>query len=109
MFWFWAPWCPKCAAEGPAVAGAAAKYRGQVSFVGVGGLDDSAEQLKRFVSRTGTEGVTHLDDRDGELYAHFKVTTQSSFVFMTADGKTSKDSGPLDDSALERHIDKLIG
>ncbi|MFD0857138.1 redoxin domain-containing protein, partial [Actinomadura adrarensis] len=109
VFWFWAPWCPKCMSEGPNVAKAMAKYDGKVAFVGVGGLDDSQDELKRFVSRTGTSGVTHLDDRDGKLYKHFKVTTQSSFVFMTTGGDTSKASGPLDESALNGHIDKLIG
>jgi thiol-disulfide isomerase/thioredoxin len=109
VFWFWAPWCPTCMAEGPAVAKAAAKHGDKVAFVGVGGLDDSKDRLKRFVSRTDTGGFVHLDDRTGKLYAHFKVTTQSSYLFMTADGKTSKASGPLDESALDRHIDKLIG
>lgn len=109
VFWFWAPWCPKCLAEGPNVAKAVEKYQGKVAFVGVGGLDDSQDELKRFVSRTGTSGVTHLDDRDGTLYKHFKVTTQSSFVLMTADGDTSKASGPMDESTLNGHIDKLIG
>lgn len=109
VFWFWAPWCPKCIGEGPAVAKAAAKYKGQVSFVGIGGLDDSPAKLKGFVSRTGTRGVTHLDDRDGTLYSHFKVTQQSSYLFLSPDGTTSKDSGPLDESALDGHIEKLIG
>src|SRR5687768_301695 len=31
VFWFWAPWCPKCQAEGPAVAKIAEKYRDRVA------------------------------------------------------------------------------
>ncbi|MFI0406744.1 redoxin domain-containing protein [Actinomadura sp. 3N508] len=109
VFWFWAPWCPKCLAEGPDVAKAAGKFKGRASFVGIGGLEKNKGRLDEFVSRTGTEGLTHLDDRTGRLYAHFKVTSQSSFVFMAPDGTTSKDSGPLGESELNRHVGKLLG
>ncbi|XRQ04116.1 redoxin domain-containing protein [Actinomadura welshii] len=109
VFWFWAPWCPKCQSEGPGVAKAAGKYGDKVSFVGIGGLDNGKSRLAEFVSRTGTDGLTHLDDRTGELYAHFKVTSQSSFVFMAPDGTTDKASGPLDEDELTRHVDELLG
>ncbi|MFG2084760.1 TlpA family protein disulfide reductase [Spirillospora sp. NPDC048824] len=109
VFWFWAPWCPKCLSEGPHVAKAAEKYGDRVSFVGIGGLDDGKDRLQAFVSRTGTKSLTHLDDRTGKLYSHFKVTSQSSFVFMAPDGTTSKDSGPLGQSELNRHVDELLG
>ncbi|TDC80971.1 redoxin domain-containing protein [Actinomadura sp. 7K507] len=109
VFWFWAPWCPKCLSEGPDVAKAAGKYGDRVSFVGVGGLEKGKARLREFVSRTGTEGLTHLDDRTGKLYSHFKVTSQSSFVFMAPDGTMSKDSGPLGESELNRHVDELLG
>ncbi|TDE22020.1 redoxin domain-containing protein [Actinomadura sp. 6K520] len=109
VFWFWAPWCPKCQSEGPDVAKAAEKYGDEVSFVGIGGLEKDKNRLRGFVSRTGTGNLTHLDDRTGRLYSHFKVTSQSSFLFMAPDGKTSKDSGPLDENELTRHVDDLLG
>ncbi|MFI0371878.1 TlpA family protein disulfide reductase [Actinomadura sp. 1N219] len=109
VFWFWAPWCPKCLAEGPDVAKAAEKYKGRVSFVGIGGLEKDKGRLRAFVSRTGTENLTHLDDRTGKVYSHFKVTSQSSFLFMAPDGTASKDSGPLGESDLNRHIGELLG
>ncbi|TMR02221.1 redoxin domain-containing protein [Actinomadura soli] len=109
VFWFWAPWCPKCLAEGPDVAKAAGKYKGSVSFVGIGGLEKDKGRLRDFVSRTGTGSLTHLDDRTGRLYSHFKVTSQSSFVFMAPDGATSNASGPLGESELNRHVGKLLG
>lgn len=109
VFWFWAPWCSKCRSEGPNVAKAAEKYGDEVSFVGIGGLEKDKGRLRDFVSRTGTGNLTHLDDRTGRLYSHFKVTSQSSFLFMAPDGKTSKDSGPLDEDELSRHVDELLG
>ncbi|TDD35648.1 redoxin domain-containing protein [Actinomadura sp. KC06] len=109
VFWFWAPWCPKCLAEGPDVAKVAEKFKGRVSFVGIGGLEKDKGRLRAFVSRTGTENLTHLDDRTGKVYSHFKVTSQSSFLFMKPDGTTSKDSGPLGESELNRHVGELLG
>ncbi|MEW2353368.1 redoxin family protein [Spirillospora sp. NPDC029432] len=105
VFWFWAPWCPKCQGEGPAVAKGAAKYGSKVAFVGVAGLDKNKEQMDRFVRRTGTTGLVHLDDRDGALYRHFKVTSQSSYVFVSPSGATRKATGPLDESELSRLVD----
>jgi thiol-disulfide isomerase/thioredoxin len=109
VFWFWAPWCAKCASEGPNVAAVAEKYGDRVAFVGVAGLDKSREQMRRFVSRTGTEDITQLDDRTGRLYTHFEVASQSSYVFMTRAGRITRDSGPLSEPALERRVRELAG
>ncbi|WUI03520.1 redoxin family protein [Spirillospora sp. NBC_00431] len=106
VFWFWAPWCPKCQTEGPAVAKAAQKYAGQVVFVGVAGLDKSKPQMDRFVARTGTSGIIQLDDRTGDLYKHFKVTSQSSYLFVAPDGGTDTATGPLDDDELSALVDR---
>jgi thiol-disulfide isomerase/thioredoxin len=109
VFWFWAPWCPKCQSEGPAVAKVAERYKGRVAFVGIAGLDKSKDQMQKFVSRTGTGGITQLDDRGGDLYKHFKVTSQSSFLFMKRDGSSDRASGPLGEGDLEKHVKALVG
>jgi thiol-disulfide isomerase/thioredoxin len=106
VFWFWAPWCPKCQREGPAVAKTAAKYGDKVQFVGIAGLDKSKQQMDRFVTRTGTAGLTQLDDRTGALYKHFKVTTQSSYLLVKPDGSSESATGPLDESELADFIDQ---
>jgi thiol-disulfide isomerase/thioredoxin len=109
VFWFWAPWCPKCAAEGPAVAKVAEKYGDRAAFVGVAGLDKNKDAMREFVRRTGTGGLTQLDDRGGELYRHFEVVEQTTYIFMTRDGKTSRDTGPLSESDLTGHVEALTG
>ncbi|MFI0444412.1 TlpA family protein disulfide reductase [Actinomadura sp. 6N118] len=109
VFWFWAPWCPKCQSEGPAVAKVAERYKGRVAFVGIAGLDKSKDQMQKFVSRTGTGSITQLDDREGDLYKHFKVTSQSSFLFMKRDGSSDRASGPLGEDDLEKHVKALVG
>lgn len=106
VFWFWAPWCPKCQAEGPAVAKTAEKYGDKVAFVGVAGLDKSKEQMNQFVARTGTAGFVQLDDRSGALYKHFKVTSQSSYLFVSPDGRTGSATGPLDEGELAELVDQ---
>ncbi|MGI5165824.1 TlpA family protein disulfide reductase [Spirillospora sp. CA-253888] len=106
VLWFWAPWCPKCQSEGPAVAKTAGKYGDKVAFVGVGGLDKSKEQMERFVSRTGTSDLVQLDDRTGALYKHFKVTSQSSYVLLSPAGKSHEATGPLDEGELSALIDR---
>jgi thiol-disulfide isomerase/thioredoxin len=106
VLWFWAPWCPKCQVEGPAVAKAAKKYGDKVAFVGVAGLDKSKDAMDKFVSRTGTAGIVQLDDRTGELYKHFKVTSQSSYLILNPEGGTHKAVGPLDEGELSSLIDE---
>lgn len=106
VFWFWAPWCPKCQAEAPAVKAAAGKYR-DVAFVGVAGLDTEPE-MKEFVQRTKTGSLTHLSDEKGAVWTKLGVTQQSTFVFMRPDGSTSKASGPLGAETLNGHVAKLL-
>ncbi|WP_165975603.1 TlpA family protein disulfide reductase [Actinomadura rubrisoli] len=106
VFWFWAPWCPKCQAEGPAVAKAARKYGDRVAFVGVAGLDKNKELMNRFVTRTGTSGIVQLDDRTGALYKHFRITSQSSYLFVKPGGGTHSAVGPLDEGKLSSLVDR---
>ncbi|WP_157963748.1 TlpA family protein disulfide reductase [Actinocorallia populi] len=107
VLWFWAPWCPTCQGEGPAVSAAAKKYAGKVEFVGVAGLDKNKEQMDAFVSRTGTANFVHLDDRTGALYKHFKVKTQSSYLLVNPEGGTHSAVGPLSEADLSELIDQF--
>lgn len=106
VFWFWAPWCPKCQSEAPAVKAAAAKY-GDVAFVGVAGLD-TEPAMKEFVQRSKTDTITHLSDEEGVVWTKLGVSQQSTFVFMKPDGSIEKASGPLKSDTLNGHIDKLL-
>ncbi|GGL18152.1 hypothetical protein Sme01_55470 [Sphaerisporangium melleum] len=106
VFWFWAPWCPKCRSEAPAVRAISARHTG-VAFVGVAGLDTEAA-MKEFVQRTGTGGIVQLSDTKGAVWTKLGVTEQSTFVFMAPDGSTTKASGPLDRDALDGHVRALL-
>ncbi|MBB5961652.1 redoxin domain-containing protein [Planomonospora venezuelensis] len=105
VFWFWAPWCPNCRSEAPAVKAAAEKY-GDVAFVGVASLDTEAA-MKEFVRSTGTGTVTHLSDEKGAVWTRLGVSRQSTFVFMKPDGSAEKAPGPMDSGELNGHVEKL--
>ncbi|MFI6742435.1 TlpA family protein disulfide reductase [Nonomuraea sp. NPDC050451] len=106
-FWFWAPWCPKCLSEAPAVKTAAGKYS-EVAFVGVAGLDTEAA-MKEFVQRTGTGNLVHLSDVKGAVWTKLGVSEQSTFVFMKPNGSTKRASGPLSQDKLDEHLRELLG
>ncbi|WP_049563914.1 redoxin domain-containing protein, partial [Nonomuraea sp. SBT364] len=104
-FWFWAPWCPKCLSDAPAVKAAAARH-GDVAFVGVAGLDTEAA-MQEFVQRTGTGDLVHLSDTEGAVWTKLGVSEQSTFVFVKPDGSAEKVSGPLGRDGLEEHLRTL--
>lgn len=85
VLWFWAPWCPVCAAEADEVAAQAAASAGEVTFVGVGARD-GVEAMRDFVERHGLEGFEHLADEDGAVWERFGVAAQPAYAFVSADG-----------------------
>jgi thiol-disulfide isomerase/thioredoxin len=104
VLWFWAPWCPTCRAQAPGVNRLAEQYDGQVSVVGVGGLADAGE-IRDFAAQV--DGPTHLVDPDGEVWRHFGVTAQSTYVVLDADGGVVAE-GYLDDHVLADKVEGLV-
>jgi thiol-disulfide isomerase/thioredoxin len=84
LLWFWAPWCPVCHGQVSQVQKIAEDHKGAISVVGVGSLDD-ADAIRAFGANP--TDVTHLVDESGEIWKHFGVTEQSSFVLLDASGK----------------------
>jgi peroxiredoxin len=107
VFWFWAPWCPKCNIEAGAVKTVAERYKAKVTFVGVAGLDTEAA-MKDFVDRTGTDTFVQLSDAAGTVWTKLKVAQQSTFVFMKPDGSTTMASGPVGIGSLTTQVEKLL-
>jgi len=105
VLWFWAPWCPTCRAQAPGVSRLAEQYDGQVSVVGVGGLADAGD-IRAFAEQV--DGPTHLIDTDGEVWRHFGVTAQSTYVVLDADGVVVAE-GYLDDHVLADKVEGLVG
>lgn len=105
VLWFWALWCPTCGAQAPHVADLAEEYQGEVTFVGVAGLDDKP-QMRKFVARTGVDGFTHLADDSGTVWKRFGITAQSTYVLLDAKGAVVQ-SGYLEDDELSKRVAKL--
>lgn len=107
VLWFWAPWCTICRGEAPDIAKLSAEYSGRVQFVGIPGLG-SVEEMKGFVSDTGTGDFSHVSDLDGSLWARFGVPAQPSFVFVTRQGDAQRFIGGMNADDLRSVLDKLV-
>lgn len=107
VLWFWAPWCTICRGEAPDIARLSAQYAGRVQFVGIAGLG-SVDEMKGFVSDTGTGDFTHLSDLDGSLWARFGVPAQPSFVFVTRTGDAQRVIGGISADDLSHVLDQLV-
>ncbi len=107
VLWFWAPWCPVCHAEAPAMAKLVDANPG-VTFIGVAGLD-KLPAMQAFPAATGTDNFRHVSDVDGSIWAHFGVTSQPSLAFITADGVVNVVSGAMAPQDLQARLDKYLG
>lgn len=105
--WFWAPWCVICRGEAPDVADIAARYADKVNFVGIAGRGEAPE-MRDFVSDTRTEGITHLDDSSGDIWASYEIYAQPAYAFITDDGRLETYVGSLGGDGLADIIDNLI-
>lgn len=105
VVWFWAPWCPTCRAQSANVSRLAEEYGGEVAVVGVGGLD-SQDAIREMAA--DIPHVTHLVDDEGEVWKHFRVTAQSTYTVIGADGEI-KAEGYLDDAELNALVEQLVG
>ena len=106
VLWFWAPWCPTCRAQIEGVSALADEYGDDISFVGVGSLDE-APAIEDFATDVPAE-IPHLLDPDGAVWRHFGVVEQSTYVVLDADSSVVSE-GYLDDDALADLVSGLAG
>lgn len=106
VLWFWAPWCPTCRGQIPAVAAMAEEYGDEVGFVGVGSLDDD-QAIEGFAADAEADGLTQLSDPDGAVWRHFGITEQSVYVVLDADGEIVSE-GYLDNDELADVVAGLV-
>lgn len=105
VLWFWSPWCPTCRAQIPTVSGIGDDYEGRVNVIAVGGLGTQGE-IEALAGRI--EHVTHLVDDEGTVWKHFRVTAQSTYTVIDADGEIMHE-GYLDNGPLEDLVADLAG
>ncbi|MCC5032252.1 redoxin domain-containing protein [Streptomyces sp. WAC 00631] len=108
VLWFWAPWCPKCKAQGPETAKVAQEFEGKAHVVGVAGLDKPAA-MKDFVSSAKVGGFPQLNDEPGALWRKFGVTEQSVYVVLDGKGKTVFTGNLPAGEGLAGKVRELVG
>ena len=106
VLWFWAPWCPTCRGQIEGVSALVDEYGDEVNFVGVGSLDEAAA-IEGFAADVPAD-LPHLLDPDGEVWRHFGVVEQSTYVVLDADS-TVVSEGYLDDAELADLVSGLAG
>ena len=74
--------------------------------MGVAGRD-SPDAMADFVARHGLEGIDHLVDGDGSLWARFEVLAQPAWVFVDDDGTARRVQGSLDEDGLRAELQAL--
>lgn len=108
VLWFWAPWCPKCKAQGPETANVAKEFAGKANVVGVAGLDKPTA-MKDFVASTNVGGFPNLSDEPGDIWKKFEITEQSIYVLLDKDGKTVFTGNLPAGKGLADKVSKLVG
>ena len=109
VLWFWAPWCTVCRAEAPDVAETAEAYEDEdMALVGVAGRGE-LDEMAAFVAETGVEGIDHIADLDGSIWAGYEVVSQPAFAFVDDDdGTVEVHVGALGADGLSDRIDDLL-
>lgn len=105
ILWFWAPWCATCASEAQSISDLAPQYKGRLNILGIAGLGDN-KAMHQFVSDLDVGDVPHLDDQAGVIWKKFRITEQSTYVFLDRTGAIVK-TGYLDDLALTAEVKSL--
>ncbi|MGH3686728.1 MAG: redoxin domain-containing protein [Pseudonocardiaceae bacterium] len=106
VLWFWAPWCPKCQREAPAVARAAQANTGKVTFVGVAAQDQLAA-MQGFVTKYHVDSFQHLADLDAAIWRRFTVTSQPAYAFISPNGSLELVKDQLSETELADHLRRL--
>lgn len=107
-FWFWAAWCPRCAAAASDVKAVQSEYAGAAHVVGVAGLGSGESAMRDFVDRHELGGFPHLADDDGQVWQRFGVTTQEYFVLLDDSGEIVHEGG-LSAQELRDRLASLTG
>jgi hypothetical protein len=63
--------------------------------------------MHEFVSDLNVGNVPHLDDQAGAIWKKFKITQQSTYVFLDRTGQVVK-TGYLDDLQLTAEVKTLV-
>lgn len=99
VVWFWAPWCPICQADAPAIADAIDEMPEGVQIIGIPGKSDE-DSMRAFVERYGLEDMVQVVDVDGSLWTNFSVASQPAITLISSDGTIHTVPGSIGKAGL---------
>lgn len=105
---FWAPWCPPCRAEAPALQRAYNYYKNKdVQFLMVS-IRDSDENVVKFMKEERLSFPVGLDT-DAVLASNYDVTAIPTTFFIKSNGELSrKYVGAMSEQQMANFIEELI-
>jgi thiol-disulfide isomerase/thioredoxin len=105
---FWATWCEICEALLPQVQAAAAKYRGEVEFLGVNvTVNQSKDRVRRYITEHKPPFRVLWDDKGASIRA-YDVPGTSYVVIVDRQGKVAY-TGFGKDQDLVAALRKVVG
>ncbi len=105
LVWAWAPYCPYCRREAPAVDTFARLHRNALQVVGVG-TQNTAAEARGFRRQTGIRSFPLLYEANGfESWQPFGFVAQPAAALIGSDGRLLRVwSGPFDEDQVLRLI-----
>ena len=105
---FWATWCELCAKLEPKVRAAAAKYGGQVEFIGVNvTVNQKVDRVKKWIDEH-KPAFRSLWDNRGVAVRAYDVPSTSFIAIVDARGKVAY-TGVGADQDVEGALRKVVG
>lgn len=101
LVWAWAPYCPYCRREAPAVEQFARQQRNVLQVVGVG-TQNTAGEARAFRRSTGIRSFPLLYEADGfRSWKPFGFVAQPAAALLSSDGRLLRLwSGPFDEAEV---------
>lgn len=86
LLWFWAPWCEICNAEAAGIERLAARARGKLQVVAIGGRDEIAAG-REFVARHRLRSPVVLFDEPEAAWEAYGIGPQPAAVLLDDAGR----------------------
>lgn len=103
---FWAPWCPPCRKEAPALARISAVYGDRVKFIGIV-ENDTPDNVKAFIEDNGMKYANGIDD--GSISLKYRITGIPETFWIDTEGNVIDHwIGEIDEANLTSRVRKLL-
>jgi cytochrome c biogenesis protein CcmG/thiol:disulfide interchange protein DsbE len=108
---FFTPTCPHCIQEAPVIEAAYRKYKDthDLVVIGVGYIGGSSEEaLRQFVENAGLTHPVVVDTPTTRVYSIYGVSGVPQNFFFNRCGTIVQEAGELDETTLERYLQKIL-